>query len=99
MIFSIVSNYLIADAEQITWETFKLLTGKTLDLKKRIEKKTEIKRIKGHTYIYDLFPIIGEFYKVDNKIYTCVSICNEEAILTSPNKLEAIIKNSRVQIA
>lgn len=100
MIFNVVNNYLVAENNQaITWDTFQLLTGKTIDLEKRKTKRIEVLRIRGHIYIYDLFPIEGEQYKVDNKIYTCVSALEEEAILSLSNKLEAIIKSSKVQIA
>lgn len=58
------STELMDDSYQnITWKTFTLLTGKHVDLSKRIGKKIRVFRDGGNVYVSDHDWILGEIYK------------------------------------
>lgn len=58
--------------ESLTWKTFHLLTGKQIDLSKRIGKKIRVFRDGGNVYVSDHEWIVGETYK-NNELKARVS--------------------------
>lgn len=62
---------LVDDQNKITQATFMLLTGKNINLQKRIGKRINVVRERGHIYIEDREPIEGEIYSIGGKNFIC----------------------------
>lgn len=75
--------------ELLTWRTFHLLTGKHIDLSKRIGKKIRVFRDGGNVYVSDHEWIIGEHYKRDG--------ITAKAVYVSA-KGEALLKNLKSRL-
>ena len=94
------SKIYIADKNNIIDnETFILLTGKDINLTKRIDKQIVLLRKLGHTYIFDEHPIEGEVYIIDNKIFKCTYVEENSGLFsTLDNKMIAKYVKGPVQL-
>ena len=82
----------IDDKNIISWETFSLLSGKHIDLNKRIGKKIRVFRDLGNIYVSDHSWILYEKYKKKNLKTQVVHINAEgEALMNNlQNRLNVI---------
>lgn len=80
------------DGTMMSFDAFKILTGKTFDCYPRQGKLIIIDRNRGHTRVYDTAFVVGSKYKRKRATYTCVHISKEgNALLTPSNgNLKAI---------
>lgn len=71
--------------ELLTWEAFSLLTGKHIDLKKRIGQKIRVFRDGGNVYVSDHSWVLFQNYKKDNIRAQCAHIggATGEALLNN----------------
>jgi hypothetical protein len=85
MLFIIENDRLLStDGTELTFDSFKLLTGKNFDLSNR--KQIEITRHHGHLHVHDVEWIKDCIYKKDGIEYKCVYTTGHQALLQIMDK-------------
>lgn len=79
--------------ESISWTSFLLLTGKQIDLVKRVGKKIRVIRRSGHVYVSDHEWIPGENYKQDKIEVICCHVTKDLALLSKKGSMKVITSN------
>lgn len=97
MIFTVTDTYptitLIGIKDTIAQPTFIHLTGKNIDLQKRLGKTINTIRTCGHLYIEDQVPIKGETYVVGGKYFICKYVDEKGVGLLSAEDNSLVILN------
>lgn len=97
--FEIKDGYLCNQKEAISWESFICISGKHIDLKKRVGKKIRMFRKGGNVYVSDHEWTLDERYKKNNIIAYCVHISAKgEALLEDErSRLNTIIGTNSLE--
>lgn len=96
VVLTIKNDNLISVLDTISFNTFNILTGRSLDfIKKRNNKNIFLKRENGHLYIYDEQFIVGEYYVKNKLTYKCAYITKGIAVLDPVTESFGIIYSTK----
>ena len=106
MIFHVKEDRLISGDgnDTIGHNSFRYITGKYINLEKRLGRYIRLERRSGHLYIIDQYPIVGEKYKLNGKKYICSQFQSlfhkdEEVLLTEDEGMSILAHTGEIELA